>query len=59
MKLETLSGIIGTIIICIMIFLFAHPTEYVKNIVSIISIFMLLIEGIILILYAIWKNDGD
>ena len=59
MKLAIISGIIGTVIICMMVILFVHTTELVKAIVSIISIWVLLIEGVILFLYAIWKNEDD
>ena len=57
MKLTTISGIIGTLILCMILVLFIFQTKEVKTMVAAISICVVLIEGIILIIYTIWKDD--
>jgi len=57
MKKTAISGITGSIMLCIMVVFFMHPSELVKVIVSTIAITVFLVEGIILFVYSLWADD--
>ena len=57
MKKTAISGIIGSIMLCIMVVFFMHPSELVKVIVSTIAITVFLVEGVLLFIYALYEND--
>ena len=57
MKLTTISGIIGTLILCMISVLYIFQTEDVKNTVAAISVCVVLIEGVILIIYSIYGDN--
>lgn len=57
MKLTTVSGIFGTIILCMIAVLYIFQTEDVKMTIAIISIVTILIEGVILIIYSMFGDN--
>ncbi len=57
MKITTISGILGTLILCMMTVLFIHPTELVERTVSDIAITLFVIEGVVLIIYSIFGDN--
>ena len=57
MRKATISGIVGSIMLCIMAIFFLHTTETVKLFVSVMAIAVFLCEGIILFAYAFCADD--
>jgi len=57
MRKATISGIVGSIMLCIMAIFFLHTTETVKLFISVMAITVFLCEGIILFAYALYEND--
>ncbi len=57
MRRTALSGIIGSIILCIMAVFFMHPSELVKATISAIACGVFICEGIILFVYAFSADD--
>ncbi len=57
MKLTIVSGIVGTLILCMIAVLFMFQTEDVKAIIATISVTIILVEGVILIIYSIFGDN--